>query len=226
LERDAFITWQALTKDRFKDMEEGWTLSGLPKSCKKLESIIGAVVSKACDDWTERGRQLASELNAASPPKPMLHNSKMLIDTAVRQSFDKAVKAMYGSKLKDVAADVHEILKKAVDALKVPITSVKLLALARRHAKLVISVNWAIGEILNFKPLTTGDLAKHGTSIFAKLKLKGFLCKDKEDFDSVGAGQHRSILSGKSTNIKPHDDLQAWVRGRVRGRTGAPPGIG
>jgi hypothetical protein len=180
-ERDAFVSWQGLTKDRFVEMQNGWEYSNLDKACKKLVGCVGTVVAKVVDDWTERGRQVAAELTTSTPPKLMIHNAKMLIDKPARQAFEKAVQAMFKSKLKDVAADTHEILKRAADAIKIAISSVKLLATARRTAKLAIVVNWAVDEILNHRPTAIEELAKHGATINAKLKLKGFVGKDNED---------------------------------------------
>ena len=158
----------------------------MEKACKKLTGCLGAVLEKTAADWAERCRQVANDLTTATPPKVMIHNPKMLVEKPVRLAFGKAVTAMYETKLKDVAADVYELLKRGSDALKLVVPTMKLLATARRTAKLAIVVNWAVDEILNHKPAAIEDLPKHSANLSAKLKLKGFGSKDsKEDSSEI-----------------------------------------
>ena len=83
------------------------------------------------------------------------------------------------------AADLLSLFKKyeascdKVKAMKARST----LTSARRHCRLCIVVNWAVDEIVSFKPAKPSDLTQHVDAIYEKLRTKGFGGKDLRNLD-------------------------------------------
>ena len=177
--REALENWVTATQSAFKEMEEGWDHQKLGGACADLKVLLGGIVERAQRDWNQKVRSVADALSKVLPPKGMVHNPRMLVDTNIRAAFSKAVTELYNSQLMNQASDVAILAKKAQDLAKCNLPAVKILTIGRRSAKCSVCVNWAIDQVLNFKPNQPKDLELHAENICIDMKKKGF--PDVED---------------------------------------------
>lgn len=181
-----FEVWIKATEQHFAAMEEGWTHADVSSNSSSVVSLLKDLSEAVRNNWNDVVRAKTAALTKVTPPKPMLCNARMLLETSLRDAFKKAVNKLHATKLVDEITDLLQLVKIAEDKTQLTLSAKSAATSARRAGKLAICVNWCLGEVVSFKPTCAEDLTKHGNSIMDKLKLKGFVGKERGWFRRGG----------------------------------------
>ena len=177
----SFGAWVDAATSQFPAMALGWTLSIdlvalRPRIHQKAKALSQVVLSH----WDATCTGMATRLKTLSPTKNMVDCPRCLTEAEFRSTFAQRTRVLHDSGAIGEAASLLDAMKTVdteVPEIKKLPGRVQLMA-ARRHAKLCIAINWAVGEIVSFAPENPVALVEFSSNMFQKLSSKGFGGKD------------------------------------------------
>lgn len=186
---DGFKSWAEAAAPEFPVLGEGWDIAtDISGDVDSMKAFAAKVVGDMLRSWTAKLQDSASKIEDLCIPQALLQSSRMMTEKASQQALASSAKRLHDSNLLQIAREQLAVVKafeSEVEALA-QLNGKSSLMRWRRLGRVAIATQWAIEEVLTFKPESPADLVSQAGKIESKLKQKGFM---------PSAGPHGEIPS-------------------------------
>jgi hypothetical protein len=156
-----------------------------PDDFQKCLNALAMVRPFLMKGWLKLTKSIAKKLAAASADKVLLESKSLMTNEAQQKVLIEAAKQLSanGNHLLQCASEATTALKAYMNAGTVEVPAemkdlYKTLLASRKHAKVTITIEWAIREVKGFQPKNGAEMAEKARSIVQRMELKGTSAKD------------------------------------------------